>query len=163
MYKLVAIAGATLFIATIGASGAQAQDGNVGKPAIVEIGAGGTKTLLECSSDQMPVMTEGPTVEVLNGKETHYDHGILKCVDITEKARNGDAGGSGSFSFTDNRKVQVVNCPKGTVPFILGSNRTGQPMTITRDPKKPLPTEYVAIAPVLVRCEETALWAMGPK
>jgi hypothetical protein len=147
----------TLFTASSGITSAKADDSVADAPAIVETGPGASKILVKCTADQMPVMTEGPTEEIQAGKVTHYDHGILKCVEITEKVRIGEAGGSGTASFSDGRKLEVVNCPKGTSPFVLELNDFNNSTSITYDPKKPLPSEYVALAPVTVRCMETAL------
>lgn len=157
MGKRLYITAAALFITAVCITDVQADDAVNGAPAIVETVNGTAKVLLNCTNDQMPVMTEGPTEEIQAGQETHYDHGILKCADITETVRNGDAGGSGSASFTDGRKLEVINCPKGTSPFVLELDDKTKSLPITRDPKKPVPSEYVAYAPVTVRCMETVL------
>jgi hypothetical protein len=133
-----------------------AHDETTNRPAIIETGPGGAKTLIQCSADQMPVLTEGPTDEFQAGKRTHSRHGLIKCIDVTANNRNIDAGGSGSVSFTDGRKIEVINCPRGTFPLVWQFHISNY--SVKFDPKEINQTDkYLAVAPVLVRCAEGAI------
>jgi len=154
MRKFIFIAVTALAMAATSIAPARAGDPVSAAPSIVETVDGSAKVLLTCAAGQMPVLTEGPTVEIQAGKEIRHDQGILKCVGLAGPAGTVEAGGSASLSFTDGRKLEVRDCPKGTVPFVLGFEHLD---AITRDPAKPLPAGYFAMGRVTVRCMEPAL------
>lgn len=134
---------------------ARAKEELLSRPAIIETGTWGSKTLLECPAAQMPVFTEGPTDEFLAGKKTHSERGILKCINITKNDGTVHAGGSGSITFTSGRRIEVVNCPNNTVPFVWNVTN----YSLSYDPEKSTTSEYLALAPVIARCMEVTFWS----
>ena len=143
MHRILALTLAIAFIAPP----AQAADG----PRVVQTDGSGTRVLLTCSNDEMPVYTEGPSDEIVNGQVVHSDHGLSKCVAITQADRAVPSGGSGTLGFTGGRIVAVEGCADGTVPLVW--QFTDYKVTIS--PSKPSP-HYIVTARILARCIETS-------
>lgn len=155
MNRVMSRAAVLALAALASAAHVRAEDLAAKGPAIIETGPEGARTLLQCAADQMPMATRGPTLEVQDGKVARYDHGVLKCVGFSGKARTGEAGGAGSVGLGDGRKLEVVNCPGGATPFVMALEHVTEPFKLS--PDRPLPKGYMAAAPVVVGCVETAL------